>query len=67
VESSFVMTKNFYLQVDGKYYPIKKADDILGFTGEKRKEIKKMLRKNRLKFNRDMEQSVIAIADYFNR
>lgn len=67
LERSFVMTRNFYLLLDGKYYSIRKADDILSHTGEKRKAIKKMLRKNRLKFNRDMEQSIIMIADYYNR
>jgi hypothetical protein len=50
-----------------RYYAIKNQKDMLHLLGEKKKEIQKYLKKNKVKFKKDPENTLIKIAEQYNQ
>lgn len=72
VNTGVVMTilkqKNeFYLVKDGAYLPVKSQSSVLKALGSQHKEIQDFLRKNKIKFKKDPEASIIKMVSYFDQ
>jgi hypothetical protein len=67
VEQKFEVRNSYVIFINGEYHNIKNLEDILSFTGSKKGEIRKMLKKNRIRFKKDTESAMIKIAEYFNQ
>ena len=55
----FTLSTNFYLQKDGAYYKIKSSRTLLKTLDTHRKELKRFIRANELKYRRDAEKLVL--------
>jgi len=66
-EHEILQDDNFYLLIDGRIHSIRNEDDMLKYTGEKRKEIKKSIKRNHIHFKKEMESAVKLIAGTYNQ
>ena len=66
-QREFVQEDVFYLMIDGRIHSIRNVDDILQFTGNRKKEMKRLLRKNHIRFKREMEPAIKLIAGTYNQ
>ncbi len=58
----------YYIFLNNTYYPAHNKKNILTIMRDKRHEIKKFARKQKLKFNKNgMEQAIIAVAAYYDQ
>lgn len=63
----FLRQDQYYVQKDGKYYAIKNEKALLNLLDEKKQEIQKYLKKNKIKFKRNPEHTLLTIAEQFNQ
>jgi hypothetical protein len=63
----FVHNDQYYVMKADRYYAIKNQKDMLHLLGEKKKEIQKYLKKNKVKFKKDPENTLIKIAEQYNQ
>ena len=63
----FVRTDQYYAVKEDNYYAIKSQNDILNLLGEKKKDIQRYLKKDRIKFKKDPEHALVKIAELFNQ
>ncbi|HEY6082142.1 MAG TPA: hypothetical protein VIU45_01715 [Chitinophagaceae bacterium] len=58
----------YYIFSNNTYYAAKNKKDILAIMSDKRHEMKKFSRKQKLKFNKKgMERAIVAVATYYDR
>ena len=63
----FVRKDQYYAVKDGIYYAIKNLNDMLNLLGEKKKDIQKYLKKNKIRFKKDPEYALVKISELFNQ
>jgi len=63
----FLRQDQYYAQKGGNYYAIKNEKALLNLLGEKKQEIQKFLKKNKIKFKRNPEFTLLKIAEQFNQ
>ena len=66
-ENKYFQSDEFFIEKGGIYYPVKNLKSALDVTGDKKKDIRRFLRKNRIRFRRDKESALIKIAEYYNQ
>ena len=67
IKRSFIDVDFYYALKNGIYYPINNQRSMLNLVGNKQKEIKKYLRKNKIKFRKTPELAIVKIAEYYNQ
>jgi hypothetical protein len=67
IEKSFETNNQYYIVKEGRPLLIKSLEDILQYTGNKRKIIRKELRNNSLNFRKNKEAAVTLIAVTYNQ
>jgi len=67
MKQRFLGSEQFYILKDGHYYQIKKKNDLLLLAGDKRKEVVRYLKQNRISFKNMREQALSGAADIYNR
>ena len=55
----------YFLLLDHQYYPIAGENDLLDALKDKRSVLKQYIRKNKLRFRRNFESSLIRTTDYY--
>lgn len=65
IESKFVQKNRYFVRVNHRVAPVNKEEDLLALMGSQRKAIQQYLRKNKLRFRKEQEQTLIqATAQY---
>jgi len=59
--------QRYYIKKGGKYYSISGLGSVLDVFNDKKKEIKKYIKDNRLRFNELRELNLVEIARYYDR
>jgi hypothetical protein len=67
VTYSFVEEAKYYLCKQGSCYPIRSKDNILEVMKDQRKEVQQYLSKNKLNYRKQPEQTIKAVAEFYNR
>jgi hypothetical protein len=63
----FDETVKYYLLKNGIYYYIKNKKDIQAVIEDEKKEVQQFLSKNKLNYRKNPEQTLIAIAEFYNQ
>ena len=56
----------YFIRKDGKYYTIDNKSSLLNALRDKKDEMKKFLQKNKFKFRKDLEDTIVKTVDYYN-
>lgn len=67
VVQDFVATDQYYLQKEGNYYPINTRSAALNLMQDKKKELRRFLRKNEIFYKRDPEVALIKMAALYDQ
>lgn len=63
----FSSQDRFYILKNGMYYPVSKSKDVFDVLADKRKQLKKMLRRNHIKIKKnDFENSLMKAAEFYD-
>jgi hypothetical protein len=57
----------FYIQKQGRYYPVKTLKSLLNVLNNRREEIRQNLTKNGIKFRKDRENAILKSVQYYDR
>ncbi len=57
----------FFIEKDGKYYPVKKKRSLLDVFNDRQNEIKTYIKKNRFKFNTRPGPEIAAVAAFYDK
>jgi len=67
VNLKFIRVDHFYVLKDGVYYSIKNAKAFLELLPDKRKTIQQYLNRNKIKFRKAPESTLLTIAEQYNK
>ena len=67
LERKFVSSNIYYALKDGNYYLINKQKSLLNLLKDKRQNLLKHLKKEKLKYRQDAEKTIVAIAEFYNQ
>ena len=57
----------YFFYKNDKYYSIKSKNDLLGFFKDRKKDVKRYLRKNKIKFKKDPETTILKSVEYYDQ
>jgi hypothetical protein len=66
VEREFLPVTTFFIQKEGRYYTVKTYKTLLTVLKDKAPQVKQYLRKNRIKFRKDPENTILKAAVYYD-
>ncbi|MBS1598062.1 MAG: hypothetical protein JST75_07535 [Bacteroidetes bacterium] len=67
LERSVFTSPYYYIKKEGVIYPVKDQDDIGNILQNKKKEIRQFLRKNKLKFRKDKDNTLLEAVIYYEQ
>lgn len=67
IERRFIPSDHYYLLKDGTYYLIGKQKSLINLLKDSRQNIPQYLKQKQLKFKTGKEQTIIAIAEFYNQ
>jgi len=67
IERSIAESENYYLKKNNVFYLIRDQNDLIAVFHDKEKEIRDFLKKNRLKFKKDRENTLLQTATYYEQ
>lgn len=66
VQHLIIPQDNFYLQVGGKFYSVNRKRTLLRLLNSRRKEIQQFIRKNKLNYRLDKENTLVKVITYYD-
>ncbi len=66
-EKSFIATDKYFIYKDGTWHAVSGQGDVLNVFKEKKKDISKYLRQNKIKFKKDPEYAMVKMAEYYDQ
>jgi len=67
LERSFITVDQFYLLKDGTYHLVNSQKQLLSLLKDKRQSISQHLRKQKLKYKKEKERTVVEAAKFYNQ
>jgi len=67
IERSIAESENYYIQKNNVFYLIRDQNDLIAIFHDREKEIRDFLKKNRLKFRKDRENTLLRTAAYYEQ
>ena len=67
IERQVYERTRFFALKEGVYFPINSLSDFLDLAPALRKDLQQHLRKNNIRFRRDPQAALVALADYYNQ
>jgi hypothetical protein len=64
---SFKEISLYLVQKNGQFYSMQKEGELLDLLNDKRKEVKKYLRKNKIKFKKAPEKAILTAIEYYDQ
>ena len=66
LEQEFIPKNNYFIKKDGSFKTVKSYKWLLGVFGNKSRDVKRYLKKNRIKYRRDKETTIAKAAAYYD-
>lgn len=66
VERDFAQMNYYYIQKDSGYYAVKNYRSLMAFFQDRSKDIKQYLRKNKIRYRKDHENTIIKATAYYD-
>ena len=66
LERRFISFNTYYALKDGSYYLIKKQKTLLTLLKDQKQNVLKHLKKEKLKYKREVEKTIVAMAEFYN-
>lgn len=66
VEREFTQQNYYFIQKDSAYYSVKSFKGLLTIFKDRSKEIKQYLRKNKIRYKKDKENTIVKAAAYYD-
>jgi len=64
----YIVQKDSYYLKDGNgYHPVKKKGEILDVLHDHKQELQQFIKKNKLKFRKDMSNAIVQVAGYYDQ
>jgi len=57
---------NFYLEIAGKFHQVNRKNSLLKLLSSRRKEIQQFIRKNKLNYRKDKENTLVKVMTYYD-
>lgn len=57
----------YYVLMAGKFHPVKKEKSVLALLGDKKKEVRQYLRKNKIKYKKDRATAIASTIAYYDQ
>jgi len=67
LERSFITVDQYYVLKDGRYYLVINQKQLLSLLKDKRQSISQHLRKQKLKYRKEKEMTIVEIAKFYNQ
>ena len=67
LETYFNAEKSYFVRKNNLYYGFSGEGDLLDILKDKKKELKKYIRENQIKYRRNPEEAMVKIASYYDR
>lgn len=65
--TQFVQDDHFFIEKDAVYYPVTNKKSVLKVFKDRKKDVQKLLRKNNVKFNKNLEFATVKAAEYYDQ
>jgi len=66
-EKSFIIKDRYFIYKGNSCYPVSDESDVLKVFKDKKKDISKYLRQNKIKFKKDREFAMVKMAEYYDQ
>ncbi len=66
VNRIIIPQNNFYLEIAGKFYPVNRKNSLLKLLSNRKKEIQQFIRKKKLNYRQDKENTLIKVVTYYD-
>lgn len=66
-ERSFIVKDRYFIYKNATWYAVSGESDVLRIFKEKKKDITKYLRQNKIKFKKDPEYAMVKMAEYYDQ
>jgi hypothetical protein len=66
IERKFLEKVRYYMFKDGTYSSVSTKNHLLNACKDHKKEVQQFLSRNKLKYRRDPEKTIVAVADFYN-
>jgi hypothetical protein len=63
----FAETDQYYLFKDNRYYEVQNKASLLDALKDRKKDLKKFIRKNKLRFKEDIENTIVKTVQYYDQ
>jgi len=67
VIQKFEERAKYFLLKDGIYYPVRNKKELMAVVKDKKKEIQQFLSNNKMKYRRQREKVIVAVAEFYNQ
>jgi hypothetical protein len=67
LDQRFTETDRYYIEKEGVYYNVHNAKTILSLVKDHKKEIQQFLRRNKLKYKKDPELTLVKAAEFYHQ
>ena len=67
VSSQFIEDDLFYIRKDAIYYTVRNKRTVLDIFKERKKDIQKFLRKNKIKFKKNPEYAIVRMTEFYDQ
>lgn len=66
LEQEFIAKNSYYIKKDGNFKTVKSYKWLLGVFGDKARDVRRYLKKNRIKYRKDKETAIAKAAAYYD-
>ena len=63
----FIRNDLFFIEKEGVYYPVKTKKSVLRVLEDQKKETRKFLKKNKIKFRRNTEYAIASMVEFYDQ
>jgi hypothetical protein len=67
IDAKYSAYNEYYICLKNAYYPVNGKNELLEIFADKKDEIKKYIRSNKIKFNKNLESSLVLTVIYYSR
>ena len=67
VERAVIVSSHYYIKKGDMIYPVSKESEITDILPDKKKEIRQFLKKNKLKFRKDKDNTLLQVAAFYEQ
>ena len=67
INSQYTEDDRFFIKKDGIYHPVNSKKSVMHVFGDKKKDVQKLMRKNKIKFKPSLEFGIVKAAQFYDQ